>query len=416
MPVPDYPFPADDPLAPAPRLAELRRTEPVSRVEFAGAPAWLLTRHADIRAAIAEPELAPYLPGMVEGTEEDLAAAEQSGFLMLMSGDPHARLRRTVSGALSARRVAALRPAAEVRARGLVGALSGAGDGEFLADVAAPLAIGTLGDLIGVDVTARDEFTRWSDDSATMFGQSDPELIRDSGAALFGFIGDLVRAERDGDGLVGDLFRCADPGGAAGRLTEEEVSGLVGQLLMAGYVPTAMVLTLAAYRLLGDPALAAAVRAEPSLLPGTVDEMLRLDPGGAGNVDRAFRARADVQIGGVRIGRGEVVLVPLGAANRDPEVFGDPDRIDPTRRPNPHLSFFPGPHHCLGAALARMQLEVVLAALLDAGPIEVPGVPRWGTGPIGDVQLRALPVRARTPGPDPTPAPGTRSGPTPSAP
>lgn len=239
---------------------------------------------------------------MVEGTDEDVAAAEQSGFLMLMSGERHARLRRMVSGALSARRVAALRPAAAARARDLVAALCGAGGGEVLHEFAAPLAIGTLGDLIGVDVTARDDFARWSDDSNAMFGEADPERMRESGYALFGFIGELVRSERDGDGLVGDLFRATD--GAGVGLTEDEVSGVIGQLLMAGYVPSGMVLTLTAYRLLSDPAVAGAVRADPSLLPGAVDEMLRLDPGAAVTVDRAFRARADVEVGGVRIARG----------------------------------------------------------------------------------------------------------------
>ena len=398
---PEYPTAGRSPSALPPRWAELRETEPISRVTFAGAPAWLLTRHADVRAAIAEPDLAVFLPGMVEGTAEDLAAAEQSGFLMLMGGDRHARLRRTVSGALSARRVAALRPAAEARARDLVAGLRGAGGGEFLREVAAPLAIGTLGDLIGVDVTARDDFARWSDDSNAMFGESDPGRMQDSGAALFGFIGELVRSEQDGDGLVGDLFRATDDDGVG--LTEDEVSSLIGQLLMAGYVPTGMVLTLAAYRLLSDPAVAEAVRSDPSLLPGAVEEMLRLDPGAAVTVDRAFRARADVEIGGVRIARGEAVVVSLGAANRDPEVFTDPELMDPARRPNPHVSFFPGPHHCLGAALARMQLEVGLTALLDVGPLEVVGAPQWRPGPLGDTQLGALPVRVPPPHPPTTP-------------
>lgn len=401
MTPPSYPFPTDLPLDPAPRLAELRRTEPISVVEFAGAPAWLLTRYDDVRAALNEPGLLGFFPGMMEGTEEEAAAAEQGSFLMMMNGPPHSRLRRFVSGALGARRVAALRPSAEHTAHRLVAELRDAelrGSGaqaELIHDLAAPLAIDTLGTLIGVDVTAHPDFARWSTDVTALFGEADQKTVQQSGMELFGFIATLVDAERDGAGLVGDLLRATGTDGD--RLTDAEVTGLIGQLLLNGYVPTAMVFGLAALRVFTTAGLAAALRADPTLLPGAVNELLRLDPAAAGNADRPFRARVDVEIGGTRIRRGEVVIAPLGAANRDPAYFTDPDRLDPARRPNPHLSFSPGVHHCLGAALARMQLEVGLAALLDAGPLEVVGAPRWHTGLIGETQLTALPVRVPAP-------------------
>ncbi|MDN5920216.1 MAG: cytochrome P450 [Pseudonocardia sp.] len=392
MTPPSYPFPTEFPLDPPPRLAELRRTEPISLVEFAGAPAWLLTRYDDVRAALNEPGLLGYFPGMTEGTEAEASAAEQGSFLMMMNGPPHTRLRRFVSGALGARRVAALRPSAERTAHRLVAGLRGSGAPiELIHDLAAPLAIDTLGALISVDVTAHADFARWSTDVTALFGEADQETVQQSGMELFGFIAALVDAERDGAGLIGDLFRATDADG--GGLSDAEVTGLIGQLLLNGYVPTAMVFGLSALRVLTTPCLATELRADPGLLPGAVDELLRLDPAAAGNADRPFRARTDVEIGGTRIRRGEVVIAPLGAANRDPAYFTDPDRLDPARRPNPHLSFSPGVHHCLGAALARMQLEVGLAALIDGGPLEVVGEPRWHTGLIGETQLSALPVR-----------------------
>lgn len=394
---PDYPFPGASPMEPPPRLAEVRASEPISRVTFAGEPAWLLTRHADVREAIAEPGLVSFFPGLTTGSDGERAAAGEGGFLMMMSGDRHARLRRTLSGALGARRVAAQRPAAEATARRLAAVLADAGGGDLLADFGAPLAIAVLGELIGVDVTARDDFARWSDDSVAMFDETDPARMAEAAGALFGFIGELVAAERDGGGLIGDLFRIpADPGG--GMLTEAEVNGLVGQLLMAGYQPMAIALGLAAHRLLVTPDAVAAVRADPELWPGVVDELLRLDPGGGGTVDRTFRARADVEIGGVRMGAGEVVVASLGAANRDPEVFPDPDRLDPRRRPNPHVAFFPGPHHCLGAALARLVLQVGLGALLEL-PVapELVGDAQWRSGAFGERQLGAVPVTVRDP-------------------
>lgn len=392
MTPPSYPFPTDSPLDPAPRLAELRRAEPISVVDFAGAPAYLLTRYDDIRTALNEPGLLGFFPGMTEGTDEEAANAAQSAFLMMMNGPAHARLRRFVSGTLGPRRVAGLRPRAESTARRLLADVRGKrASQDLIRDVAAPLAIDTLGELIGVDVAAREGFARWSSDVTALFGDTGPEVVQQSGMELFGFIAALVEAERDGSGLIGDLCRATDDEG--GRLTDAEVNGLVGQLLLNGYVPTAMVFGLAALRVLGAPDLAATLRADPAVRPGAVDEMLRLDPAAAGNADRPFRARTDVEIGGTTIRRGEVVIAPLGAANRDPAQFTDPDRLDPTRRPNPHLSFSPGAHHCLGAALARMQLEVLLAALLDAGPLEVVGDPQWRTGLIGETQLTALPVR-----------------------
>ncbi len=391
MAPPDYPFPGGSPLDPPPRLAELRATDPVSRVTLASGPAWLLTRHTDVRAAIAEPALVAVMPGLFEGTEPEREQAAEAGFLMMADGPAHQRLRRPLAGAMSARRIAELRPRIEARARELVAALAGAGGGEVVRELAAPLAIDALGALIGVDVTARPDFARWSDDSAAMFGGSDPEAMAESGAQLFGFVGELVAAERHGDGLIGDLLRLVPDDGLA--LTDPEVTGLVGQLLMAGYVPTAMVTALGVHRVLRDPDLVGSVRGDPSMLAGLVDELLRLDPGAAATVDRVVRARGAVELGGHTFDDGEVLVLPLGAANRDPDVFADPDRLDPYRRPNPHLSFFPGPHHCVGAALARTVLAAMIGALLEhPATIGLDGEPTWVTGVLGETQLTALPL------------------------
>lgn len=397
MTAPDYPFPGGSPLDPPPRLAEIRATAPISRVALASGPAWLLTRHADVRAAIAEPDLQAFMPGLFEGTDAERDQAAEAGFLMMADGPAHQRLRRPLAGAMSARRIAELRPRIERRAHELVGLLADSGGGEIVRELAAPLAIDALGALIGVDVTARPDFARWSDDSAAMFGGSDPQAMAETGEKLFGFIGELVAAERDGDGLIGDLYRLVPGDGVA--LTDAEVTGLVGQLLMAGYVPTAMVAALSVHRVLRDPDLVeAAVRADPDASPGLVEELLRLDPGAAGTVDRVVRARRPIELGGRTFAEGDVLVLPLGAANRDPDVFADPDRIDPYRRPNPHLSFFPGPHHCVGAALARTVLGVMIEALLER-PVALDGEPSWTTGVLGETQLKALPVYVTTPAP-----------------
>lgn len=158
-----------------------------------------------------------------------------------------------------------------------------------------------------------------------------------------------------------------------------------------------MVTALGVHRVLRDPELAAAVRADPDALPGLVDEPLRLDPGAAATVDRVVRARGEVELGGRTFAGGDVLVLPLGAANRDPDVFTEPDRIDPYRRPNPHVTFFPGPHHCVGAALARTVLGATIGALLEhPAPIARGGEPAWGTGVLGETQLTAATTRRST--------------------
>lgn len=398
MTAPDYPFPGGTPMRPPPRLAELRATEPVSRVTFAGAPAWLLTRHDDIRAAIAEPALRSVMPGVFGASDAERAPAADAGFLMMMDGPAHQRLRRPLAGAMSARRIAALRPRVEARARELVAELARSGGGDVVRGLAAPLAIDAIGALIGVDVTARPEFARWSDASTALFTEADPEAMAENGAALFGFVGELVAAERDGDGLVGDLFRLVPDDGVA--LTDAEVTGVVGQLLLAGYVPTAMATAMGVHRVLRDPELVRTVREDPDALPGLVDELLRLDPGAGTTVDRTVQAVGPVELNGRHFDDGDVLVLPLGAANRDPAVFPDPDRVDPYRRPNPHVTFFPGPHHCVGAALARTVLRAMITALaVHPARVRPGGEPTWVTGMMGEAQLTALPVLVEAPSP-----------------
>ena len=392
-PLPGYPFPPASSMDPPDKLAELRAREPVSRVEFDGGPAWLLTRHADVRAVLVDPRFAPYIPGVPMAVDE----ANNTGMLFLMHGAPHARLRRVLARALSARLVAALRPAVQQLADTALARLTAHGPpADLMRGFARPLAAGTLSALLGVALSERPGFEEMVTDVNALFTAQDAAEAAERSQQLAAFLARLVaeRRAKPGPDLLSELVTATDQHGTA--LTEPEVHGLTFSLLGAGLVPPAQALALGTLRLLLNPATATALRQQPGRLPTAIEELLRLDPAGAGSTDRAVRAIADVEIAGVHISVGEVVVLPLGAANRDPAEFAAPNMLRLDREANRHVSFAPGSHHCLGAALARLQLEIGLGTLLTGLPTlalaaEIHTLD-WQHGMLGARNLAALPV------------------------
>lgn len=392
-PLPTYPFPPASGLDPPDKLAELRGRAPVSRVEFDGGPAWLLTRHADVRAVLVDPRFAPYIPGVPMDVDE----ANDTGMLFLMHGAPHARLRRVLARALSARRVLALRPGVQRLADAALARLIAHGPPvDLKRDFAGPLAAGTLSELLGIALSQRPGFEEMITDVNALFAAQDAADAAERSQQLAEFLARLVAERRaePGPDLLSELVTATDQHGTA--LTEPEVHGLTFSLLAAGLVPPAQALALGTLRLLLDPAAASALRQEPGRLPDAVEELLRLDPAGAGSTDRAVRAVADVEIAGVRISIGEVVVLPLGAANRDPAEFPEPHSLRLDRATNRHVSFAPGLHHCLGAALARLQLEIGIGTLLAGLPALALATDihtlDWQHGMLGAQNLATLPV------------------------
>lgn len=388
-----YPLPAAGPLDPPAELADLRGRDLITRVAFEGASAWLLTRHANVRAVLADSRFVPHVPGVAMTADE----ANASGLLFAMHGEPHARLRRMLARSLSARRIAGLRPAVQRLADSALADLATHGPpADLLRGYAAPLAAGTLSELLGVDLADRSGFEAMAAEVNALFATRDPADAARRGEELNGFLARLIaerRAAPDTD-LLSELVTTNDADGTP--LRDDEVHGLAFSLLGAGLVPPALALTLATLRLLLEPAAADTVRRDPGRLPAAVDELLRLDPGGAGNTDRVVRAVADVELAGAHIAVGEFVILPLGSANRDPDEFADPGTLRLDRTVNRHLSFGPGLHHCLGAALARLQLEIglgtLLAALPDLALAADPGTLDWQHGMLGARNLAALPI------------------------
>ena len=370
--------------------ARLRAQRPVSRVVLpGGAPAWMVTGYEEARAALADPRLRKQRPGWQPEPDSIFAAIE----MHMLNCDPpdHERLRKLVNKAFTPRRVEALRPRITAITAGLLDEMAGADVVDLLAAFAFPLPITVICELLGIPVTDRDEFRTWS--ASVVSDTVSPEVFRAHATAMIRYFSALLAAKRrePADDLLSDLIAARDEGT---RLSENELLSMAFLLLVAGHETTVNLIGSGVLALLLNPAELARLRADPSLIPGAVEELLRY----ASPVNNAtFRCAAEpIEIGGVRIGRGDPVLVTLGAANRDPSRFGHPDRLDLGRDSSGQLAFGHGIHYCLGAPLARLEAEIAFSSLLEkfgAMRLAVPAASlRWRPSTLIH-GLETLPVR-----------------------
>ena len=356
-----------------------RERAPLARLVAPGfGTMWAVLRHADARAVLGDPRF---------GIREDSflrpdVPADCRPYLHTMSeldGAGHARLRRLVAPAFSARHADAFRPRIEAIVTALLDALPQDDPVDLLAGFARPLPMEVICELVGIPEEDRPAWREWGAAIAAGHGPA-------FAAAIPGIIAgarDAVarrRAEPAGD-LLSELLRAQAEDGD--RLGDTELVTLVWQLVLAGQTPTNLVANAAA-ELLARPADAAALRADAALLPGAVEELIRWCGPALLTIPRY--AREDTELCGTAIRAGDAVTAVIASANRDPRAFADPDRLDLRRTAGPsgHLGFAHGPHFCLGASLARVETQVALGALLRRFPAmaAVPGdyrVPDPGT-------------------------------------
>jgi len=341
--------------------ARLRAQRPVTPVTMpGGAPVWLITGYAEARAALADPRLSKRMPGWHPEPGSIFASLD----LHMLNSDPpdHERLRKLVNKAFTARRVERLRPRITAITAGLLEDMSCQGaqpEVDLLASFAFPLPITVICELLGVPAADRDDFRTWS--ATIVSDTSAPEVFQAHATAMIRYFTALLAAKRDEprDDLLSALVAARDEGD---RLSENELVSMAFLLLVAGHETTVNLIASGVLALLLNPAELARLRADPALIGCAVEELLRyVNP-----VNNAtFRCAAEpVEIGGVRIGRGDPVLVALSGADRDPARFGEPDRLDLGRDGAGHLAFGHGIHYCLGAPLARLEAEIAFSGLL----------------------------------------------------
>jgi cytochrome P450 len=373
--------------------ARLRAERPVTPVVMpGGTPAWLITGFAEARAALADPRLRKRMPGWHPPPDSIFAALD----VHMLNSDPpdHGRLRRLVSKAFTPRRVERLRPRVTAITEGLLDDLSGHGarsETDLLASFAFPLPITVICELLGVPASDRDDFRAWS--ATVVSDTASPAVFGEHATAMIRYFLALLAGKRrePADDLLSALLAARDSGD---RLSENELVSMAFLLLVAGHETTVNLIASGMLALMLNPAEFGRLRADPALIGAAVEELLRyVNP-----VNNAtLRCAAEpVEIGGVRIGRGDPVLVSLSGANRDPARFGDPDRLDLARDGSGHLAFGHGIHYCLGAPLARLEAEIAFAGLLTRfGSVQL-AVPvsslRWRPSTLIH-GLEALPVR-----------------------
>ncbi|MFH8573470.1 cytochrome P450 [Streptomyces sp. NPDC017993] len=348
---------------PYPLLAALRERGPVQRVRTTnGRTTWVVTGWAQARSAMADARLskdtARYFAG--RPSTRDLAPAVSRTMLATDPPD-HGRLRKLAMQAFTPAAVARLEPRIREIAEGLADTLADGGSADLVEEFAVPLPIAVISELLGVPEHDRAAVRRWSND---LFATADPDTVDRASHAISDYMTELIARRRDalGDDVLSALIAARDDGE---RLTEPELVSLAVLLVVAGHETTANLIGNGMLALLHDDALRARLRADLSLLPAAVEEFLRHD---SPLTLATFRyARESLDLGGARIAAGDVVLVSPGAANRDPARFPAPDavRLD---RPAGHLSFGHGPHHCLGAALARTEGRIAFEVLLTRFP------------------------------------------------
>ncbi|GAB3152495.1 cytochrome P450 [Amycolatopsis stemonae] len=351
--------------------ARLRAEGPVHRAEAPdGSPVWLVTGYDDVRAGLADPRLSLDKAHSATGYRGLSLPPALDKNLLNLDAPEHTRLRRILGRAFTPRRVEALRPAVEGIAASLADAVTGA---DLLAEFCVPLPIRVICELLGVPPADVTLFREWTD---AVLVPTDAERARSAMGSLYAFLTSLVEAKRESPSY--DLLSVV-----ADSLSAEEMLSAAFLLLLAGYENVVHVLGNGLAELLSA-----------GLTSSTVDELVRY----ASPLQLAIRRFpvVDVEIGGTTVPAGETVMLAVASAHRDASVFPDADVFDPSRAENPHVGFGFGPHYCLGAPLARLELEVGLSALFSRYPDMALAVPyaelEWRSA-FRSRSLRALPVR-----------------------
>jgi cytochrome P450 len=361
-----YPFPWTPPMQMPAALTELRK-DPVVQVRLpSGDKAYLVTRYNDVRDLFSDARLSRNTarPGAARISKDNPLFSDPE-----IDPDPpaHTRVRGLVTRAFTARRVEALRPTAWQIASELLDDMEAGGPpGDVNEGLAFPLTIRVICSLLGVPAEDREAFRSCVDGFLSVTRFSPEEVARRRGE-LWSYLGQLIAAKtvKPGGDLISELIAVRDEDN--NRLSSHELQFWIQGLLIAGYVTTASQIATSTAVLLHHPHLGADIRRDFSLVPSAVEELLRTQITGS-SIGTLRYALEDIQVDGMTIPRDSTVLLCEESANHDESVFPEPRMVDITRTDNHHMTFGAGPHYCVGAQLARMELQVAMESLLRRFP------------------------------------------------
>ncbi|MEO5729574.1 MAG: cytochrome P450, partial [Byssovorax sp.] len=386
---------------PHPTFHRMRAESPVYFSE--SMKIWMLTRYDQIDAMMRDPRFSsrrtPQLLGpLVSGSEGEEMLAQWSKLVFFLDPPEHPRIKAFLSKPFTPTTMEGLRPAVARIVRRTVDAVRDRGEMDVSMDLADPIALDVLMAMFNLPGSDRGSFRKWTTDILKPAGLGAPTeggmgLVRQSSKALFDYVLSITRErkERRGEDMISQLLDNAE----SNPEMLEEVGQQCGNTIAAGYLTSTNQLTNTVLAFLHHPAELRRLRENPERIKGAIEEVVRFDPA-VMSISRL--ALEDVEIGGRKIEKGQLAFGMTAAANRDPAVFSDPDKLDITRKTIRHLGFGGGGHYCLGAALIRMELEELLRALVE--------LPNWRFGDepceyssfhLQDRGPKTLPMRWDTP-------------------
>jgi cytochrome P450 len=357
-------------------LERLRKAGRVHHVVFPhGADVWLVTQYDDVRSLLQDPRVskdgrrmnemfARHTGTYVEDEKSGVGFDDELSQHMLNSDPPrHTRLRSLVSKAFTLRRMQAFRPRIQQLVDDLLDTLEGRDDVDLVSEYAQPLPIVIICDVLGIPFEDRERFQEWA---VQLVGAGHPpEVVEAASKNVIEYGHSVIDAKREhpGDDMVSALVKGSEGGN---RLTDDELVAMIFLFTVAGHITSQHTLSNGILSLLANPDQLARLRADLSLMPQAIDELMRYD-GGVGVATFRFTS-AEISIGDTVIPENQILALSILSAHRDDQRFPNANRLDLDRRPNGVLGFGHGPHFCIGQPLAKIQTEVAMTRLLTRFP------------------------------------------------
>ena len=359
---------------PYPYFHQLRAEDPVHWNPLWGG--WILTRHDDVQASFQDRRLSadrmsPFMAGLKKEEARELQPSYQIFSKWMVFTDPpqHTRLRMLVNKAFTPRRVESLRPRIQAIVDELLDRVIPAGRMELIHDFAYLLPVTVIAELLGVPARDHENIKKWSDEiTLFIFGAIGvPDRRQRAQLAMLELANYLKaviaeRRQQSQDDLISALIAAQEQDDA---LTDDEIVSTCALVLFGGHETTTNLISSSVHALLKNPEQKRKLTEDPSLISTAVEEFLRYDGPSKSMVRLALE---DFELRGKQIKKGQRLLLIQSAANHDPERFADPDSLDITRQPNPHVAFGYGIHFCLGAPLARVETAITINTILQRLP------------------------------------------------